>query len=81
MGSCIPRPFESLTDCDENNGFAVFIPPSTSAFTWTMQPESAPAGIGGWSASSLAVQPPASAAGPPHQLPTMGCCELARRAN
>jgi hypothetical protein len=65
IGSCIPRPYQPLTECDENNGFAVHIAPSTSSFTWTMQPEQAPLGIQGWSASSLAVQPPAPAGSQP----------------
>jgi hypothetical protein len=80
LGSCVPRPFQNITECDENNGFAVFFSSSIGALTFTMQPEQAPTGIAGWDAAALAIQPPA-AAGPPHQLPTMGCCELGRKAN
>jgi hypothetical protein len=64
LGSCIPRPFQATTDCDENNGFAVFPNSGVSALTFTMQPEQAPNGISGWDAAAMAIQPPASAAAP-----------------
>ncbi len=57
--SCVPRPYEPLTECDENNGWAVLNNTSTSAIPWTWTFEQAGTGIQGWGAMSLAIQPPA----------------------
>jgi hypothetical protein len=66
--SCVPRPFEPITDCDENNGWAQLNNATTSPISWTWTFENAPNGINGWDASAMAIQPPAGAAAPDFSL-------------
>jgi hypothetical protein len=66
----------SLSPADENNGNAHEINTDTASRTYVWTSSIAP---GNWASLAVAFKEQAAAGGPPHQLPTMGCCAMTRR--
>jgi hypothetical protein len=63
---------------DENDEWGHYYNPDTSAIQFAVT--STIGAVGNWASSAAAFKAPAAGGGgPPHQLPTMGCCAMTRR--